>query len=138
MMRHDETRWRVVLLNFKPLGPLCCFLTNTRISSVIRIDEEEIGKHNTNDHENEVPRLEVVANLGNDVRDGDIKEGSGGEREGHGHHRRANLRDPQSGERREKGGDGGRGGEQSDVGVRYMQRNERNVHFLAVRPSFLK
>ena len=105
---------------------------------MISIDEEEIGKHNTNNHENEMPRLEVAANLGDDVRDGDIKEGSGREGEGHGHHRRANLRDPQSGERREESGDGSGGGEQSDVGMSYMQLSEQHVHFLAVSPSFLK
>ena len=105
---------------------------------MVRIDEEEIGKHNTNDHENEMPRLEVAADLGNDVGDGDIKEGSRREGERHGHHRRANLRDPQSGERREESGDGGRRGEQGDVGMRYMRPSEQNVHFLAVSPSFLK
>ena len=105
---------------------------------MVRIDEEEIGKHNTNDHENEMPRLEVAADLGNDVRDGDIKEGSRREGERHGHHRRANLRDPQSGERREESGDGSRRGEQGDVGMRSMRPSEQNVHFLAVSPSFLK
>lgn len=64
---------------------------------MICINKEEIGKHNTNNHEDKMPRLEIATNFRNDMSNGHIKEGSSRKSKGHRHCRLINMGDPKSG-----------------------------------------
>ena len=58
---------------------------NLLITSMVSINKEEIGKHNTNDHKDKMPCLEIATNFRNDVSNGNIKEGSSRKSKCNGH-----------------------------------------------------
>lgn len=95
--------------------------TNHRIElfGMIGINEEEVGQHDTNDHEDKMPGLQLATNLRDDVGNRHVEEGTSREGEGDGQSRLVNLRHPKSDESSQQGGNGSGGGEESDVGEGY-------------------
>ena len=82
---------------------------------MVGINKEEIGKHDTNNHEHQMPGLQLRTNLRHNMSNGHIKEGSGREGESNRQSSFINLRNPQSNQSSQKSSNRGGRSKQSNV-----------------------